>query len=236
MTYDLKIKLSKIDSLKNRNFNPAETDWLLNEAQLNWVKRRAQRAEQGQKIRQDISTLVIKAPSQLQSGIAPVVVPDTDNKMYECSLLDFAFTPLRILRLHVRLSRENCNDRIATSSFEQHEDLNDILGNSFRSPSFEWGEVPAVMGASTNTDSIYLYTDGTFEIKYVYPEYIKVPRRVSLGGYKYIDGTTTTEVNSELPNHTHQEIVDLAVSQIFGFIGDPNFKQIADQKAIINEY
>lgn len=235
MTYDLKIKLSKIDSLKNRNFNPAETDWLINEAQLVWVKTRAKRAEIGQEARQELSTLLIKAPSKLQPGLAPSVVPDTDNKMYEVSLSDFEHTPLRILRVYARISKKGCTDKIASVSFEQHEDLNDILGNSFRSPSFEWSEVPAVMGAGETDDSIYMYTDGTFEIKYLYPEYIKVPRRVSLGGYKYLDGSTTTEVNSELPEFTHPEIIDLAVSQIFGFIGDPNFKQLADQKVIINE-
>lgn len=235
MTYDLKIKLSKIDSLKNRNFNPAETDWLLNEAQLVWVKMRAERAEQGQKFRQDISPLLVKSPSQQQPGIAPTLVPDTDNKMYEVSISDFEETPLRILRIYTRISKTGCTDRIASASFEQHEDLNDILGNSFRSPSFEWAEVPAVMGAGSDSDSVYLYTDGTFEIKYLYPEYIKVPKRVSLGGYKYIDGSTSVQQDSELPDFTHPEIVDLAVSQIFGFIGDPNFKQLADQKVIINQ-
>ena len=42
MHYDFKLKMDRVDTLSNPDFNIAEIDWLLNEAQLVFVKNRFQ--------------------------------------------------------------------------------------------------------------------------------------------------------------------------------------------------
>lgn len=57
-------------------------------------------------------------------------------------------------------------------------------------------------------------------------EYLKFPRRISGGDYTYIDGIQYTTQTSELPEHMHSELVDVAVELASSVIEDPNFLQI----------
>ena len=63
--------------------------------------------------------------------------------------------------------------------------------------------------------SIYVYTDN-FEIVEIYPEYVKKPNKVWIGTYNSLDGKHAVGdavVECDLPEHTHNEIVDLAVAE-----------------------
>lgn len=62
-------------------------------------------------------------------------------------------------------------------------------------------------------------------------EYIKFPERISGGDYVYIDGVTYAEQTSELPEHMHTELVDVAVELASSVIEDPNFLQIKKLQA-----
>ena len=78
--YQFKINLDRVDSLSNPDFNAAEVDWLLNEAQLIFVKQRMSSRsnskqkgfEESQKRIDDLGNLVIKNP--LQIGLVPTLV------------------------------------------------------------------------------------------------------------------------------------------------------------------
>ena len=85
--------------------------------------------------------------------------------------------------------------------------------------------------------SIYIYTDD-FEIIEIYPEYIKQPNKVWIGTYNSLDGQYTVGdaiVECDLPEHTHPEIIDLAVAECSRIIENPNFAQLKQQKLLINE-
>ena len=102
----------------------------------------------------------------------------------------------------------------------------------------------AVQSESSNVDettnskgSIYIYTDG-FEIIEIYPEYLKEPNKVWSGTYNSLNGTYTIgqpAVNCDLPEHTHSEIVDLAVLECSRIIEHPQFYQLRQQKIKENE-
>lgn len=96
LQYQFKINLDRIDSLSNPDFNAAEIDWLLNEAQLIFVKQRMSMRsnakqkgfEESQKRIDDLGNLVVKFP--LQSGVVPTLV---SPGIYEVplSLLTFKY-------------------------------------------------------------------------------------------------------------------------------------------------
>lgn len=240
--YDFKFKADKVDSLQHENFIPAEVDWILNEAITLITKQRfgvnnSQKKgfESSEKRIQDLKTLHIKCPTVIQPAIIPTLVT---TGVYETKLSDLTFDFLFLTRGTARALKTNCGSKIVSLKETQNDDFNDVLSDPFWKPSFEWKECPVNFGRTDITadskGSLYIYTDG-FTIDEVYLEYIKTPNKVSIGGYTYIDGTTATVVECDLPSEIHKEIVDIAVSECARIISDPNFLQIKQQKLLVQE-
>jgi hypothetical protein len=80
-----------------------------------------------------------------------------------------------------------------------------------------------------------MYITATYPISQVYIEYIKLPSRVSMGTYKYIDGVTYPESTFETAPHTHQEIIDIACSLAALNTQSPEYTQLKSLKTTINE-
>lgn len=102
MHYDFRLKCDRVDSLTNQDFNPAEIDWLLNEAQEVILKTKysinnTYRAgfESTQKRYDDLSTLVIKHPRQ--EDLTPI---DQDG-IYEIPLSNLTYPYLFLIRAQV---------------------------------------------------------------------------------------------------------------------------------------
>lgn len=242
--YDFKLKVDKIDSLRHENFLPAEIDWLLNEAIKIIVKQRfgqTNKSQSGfestQKRIQDLKTLHIKCPTAIQPAVTPTLI---STGFYEVPLTALTYNFLFLTRLTAKIAKTNCGTKIATVKEIASDDLSNVLlTNPFYSPSFEWGELPCSF-ARTNTSlnskgSIYFYTNGDFTITEIYPEYLKVPDKVSIGGYTYLDGTAASLTECDLPEILHSEIVDIAVTEAARVISDPAFLQLREGKLMINE-
>lgn len=244
LTYDLKIKLDKVDSLQHENFIPAETDWMLNEAINIIVKQRfginnSKRVgfEGNEKRIQDLKTLHVKCPSTIQPAIPTIVVQDG---RYEIRLSSLTFPFLFLTRATAKAAKTGCGTRVIDLKETENDDFNDVIVDPFWKPSFEWKEAPVNFGRSdTLTDdlgSLYIYTNGDFTISEVYIEYIKVPNKVCSGGYPDINtGITTSVVECDLPAQLHSEIVDIAVAECARIISDPNFQQLKQNKLLVNE-
>lgn len=233
--YAYKIAKDRIDTLSNQDFNGAEIDWLLNEARMVFLKRRTdpnnstRRGFEGsQKRTDDLSTLVIKYPLQ------PALVPTLDEGIYEVNLTDLAYTYYRLISGKVNATiAEDC-DKVIPLRFMQHDDYLSILRDPFNSPSLEF--IPYNFGRSSSgtTTSIYMYP-GDFVLNEVFLEYIKYPNKVSLGNYVYLDGVTYPEATLEFPEHTHQEIVDIAAEIASMNIDNPEYVALKTRKVLTNE-
>lgn len=244
LTYDLKFKLDKVDSLQHENFLPAETDWMLNEAIDLIVKQRfginninRTGFEGNEKRIQDLKTLHVKCPSIIQPAIPTIVV---QQGRYEIRLSSLTFDFLFLTRASALASKTHCSNRVIGLKEVQNDDYNDISVDPFWKPSFEWREAPVNFGRSDtlNDDkgSMYIYTNQDFTIDEVYIEYIKIPNKVCSGGYKDINtGLITSVVECDLPTELHREIVDIAVSECARIISDPNFLQLKQQKLLVQE-
>lgn len=233
MHYDFDLKIDKVDSLSKSDFNVAEKDWLLNEAQLVLIKTRygirnndQLGFEGNQKRVDDLSSLVVKHP--LQPALTPLTL---SNGVLEVRLSDLVHPYLFLIRAYA--SAQDCNDLI-TLKFIQHDDLNYLLDDPFNQPSKL--EVPYNFGRSSadTGSSIYIYP-GSVNITQVYFDYLKFPQRVNLGNYTFIDGTVVPQTDSELPEHLHNEIVDVAVQIASGIIEHPQYVQLKTQKLFTNE-
>lgn len=184
--------------------------------------------ESTQKRIDDLSTLVIKYPAQ------PGIVPTLDSGVYEVpfSSLIHPYYQMVSVSAEVALS-DDCIKKVGLK-FIQHDDYLTVIRDPFNNASLE--AIPYNFGrSSTNgSTSLYIYP-GEYVINFVFPEYIKYPAKVSIGNYKYIDGNTYTPTNFELPEHTHQEIVDLACQIASLNIENPEYIRLKQEKVFINE-
>jgi len=242
--YDFKTKLDKVDSLKKRNFLTHEIDWILNEAQLMFLKTRSDQNnvnrtgfETTSKRKTDLRTLQIKSPGR-QPGLVPVLA---QVDVYELPIDNFEYKCFKLTNLTVKAEKNDCTKLIYDVKAVQHDDLNEYLRRDFYKPSFNWSRIIYVEGSGSvpsSTGSIYLYTDG-FNIIEVYPEYLKLPEKVWFGNYNSLDGQYLANIDSpvsfEFPEAVHNEIVDLAVAECSRIIEHPTFYQLKQQKFQLNE-
>jgi hypothetical protein len=229
--YAFKLNMDRVDKASSTDFNTAEIDWLLNEAQLTFIKRRLNSSpsyEANQKTTDELSSIHIKYP--LQPIIQPIKVEDG---IYEIPLNLLTYPYFRLLRLTATANNKGCTNN-AILKFMQTDDLSEVLVDPFNSPNSEF--IPYNFGRSSSNDgsSIYAYSSG-INLSNVKIEYIKTPARVNFGNYAYIDGSLLPQQGLETPESTHQEIVDIAC-QIAGLnIENPEYIQLRDRKIIINE-
>lgn len=235
--YDFDLKIDKVASFAKENFNVAEKDWLLNEAQDVFVKQRmtghnphGTGFEFNQKRIDDLSTIHIKFPEQ------PGITPSLVSGVYEVTLSSLVHPYLKFTRGQVDVVQDNCPNKKVSLREMQNDDLNDSLDDPYAQSSLKDGVLFNFGKSSLTTaqSSIYLYP-GDLTLGDVYIEYLKQPRQMFYGGYDYIDGTPTTQVDCELPEHTHIEIVDIAVAIAAGIIEHPTYVQLKQQKVFQQE-
>ena len=225
MHYDLKVKLNKVDSQQYRNLKVPEIDWVLNEAQEIFIKTIAEpRTKNGfgfevnQRSIDDIRTIVIDNLTPL-----PAVIYNVDDNSYQCSLPE---NYLFFVSGYACLSKGQCSDVRARLLVKQHDDMHEE--SPFDESSFEWREV----NVRFFRNGLRVFSDGTFivesicEFNYIRkPAYIQNAQDYVGGTYNLPDGTPLTGFqNCELPEHTHREIVDIAVLVMTGQMQIPDFQ------------
>lgn len=239
--YSFKLNMDRVDSLSQQDFNSAEIDWLLNEAQLVFIKRRfsgdsnpkRKGFENSQKRIDDLSTLLVKYPEQ-----PPLTTTLLDVGVYEAELSNTTHPYLFYVDGYVNLALDaNCTIHGVPLKFTQHDDLRVALKDPFNSPSLEFIPINFGRASSGTGSSLYLYGGElpASSISSVYIEYIKYPSRISLGNYQYIDGVTYPAATSELPNHTHPELVDIACELAALSIENPEYIQLKNLKILNHE-
>ena len=253
MHWDFKLKLNKVDSSDFPNFQVPEIDWLLNEAQILFLKQRYGINNQkrlgfevSQKRIDDLRNLVVK------DRVLPAVAsPTVANQFISGVPAGYAFLIRATVRGQVSEGDVvTCPSKSLTAIQVQHDDLSSVLGDPFYSPSYKWGEVPMVFGTRLQAagppttyfqDEIYTYTDGTFIITAVNIDYLRMPTRVAFpsgvpgGTYNMPDGTAiNTDQDCLLPEATNEEVVDIAVQIAAGDIDHPGY-QVRAIKTSIHE-
>ncbi len=203
MHYDFKKKFNKIDSQEHRNLRVPEIDWALNEAYELFVKLVAQPRlrsylgfEKSQRTIDDIREVVVNA--------APLLVTNNIVTLPE----DYMF----FLRARVNMTKGNCTSDKGVLRIRQHDD--EFEESTHHNSSFEWRHVNALF----TQEGLKLYDDGTFmniglQLSYIKKlEYIHNAESFRNGQYNLPSGDTLTGTQDcLLPDHTHREIVDIAV-------------------------
>lgn len=232
MHYDIERKLNKLDSQQNRKIRVPEKDTVLNEAIDIYIKSIAQPRvsrhlgfEISQRSIDDIRTIVVDS--------LPLTPIREDNKTFYVELPeDYAF----YITSNTVLSKDGCGERVAKAYVQKHKSLHEesVLNQS----SFEWREV----NIRFYEKGIKIFTDGTFDIVTFYIDYIRKHKYVHNAQdflptrkYQALNGLLLEgSQDCELPEHTHREIVDIAVFLLAGELQLPDY-QIKQAKLAINQ-
>jgi len=233
MHYDFKTKINKVDSQQYKNLRVPEIDWALNQACEIFIKSIAEPRyrnhlgfEVNQRAIDDIKTIVV-------NNSVGIGVPTSIPTEWIVSIPnDYMF----YLSSFVNITKEGCGSKRVRGRIVQHDDLHET--SPFDRSSFEWGEVNMHFFGNV----LKVFTDGTFDIDSVSINYIRKHAYIHNaqdflpgGTYNLPDGTALVgSQDCELPEHTHREIVDIAVLIKTGELQIPDY-QIKQAKVNLNQ-
>lgn len=125
---------------------------------------------------------------------------------------------LHLLRSYTLATKDLCVDRALRNILYSQDELNDILisKDPYKYPSFEWQEQPY----NQSNDKVYIYTDGSYTPTKLVIKYLKKPTEVDIAGYTKIDGSLSTNANSELPDYLLEDIIILAAKYTKAILQD----------------
>ena len=103
---------------------------------------------------------------------------------------------------------EDINTNTVGNTFVQHDDIFTLLNDPFNTTKHT-DPLTTIRG-----NNIDIYTNAIFIIDAVKITYIRNPKKISL----------SLGIDCELPEHTHQTVVDMTVSSILEGISDPRYK------------
>lgn len=247
MHFAYRLAIDRVNSFNSDDFTPAQIDWLLNLAQLIEVDKRytplnssKQGLEVTQKRADDLSVLHVRSPQE-QPGLTPTANGTIlDNNIYECPISSFLYDYKDLTGLRADITSGTCTKQIGLTQV-QEDDLNEALINAHTKPDFKWRTALFSISKDSNSagkPSIYIYA-GDFTVDKVYPSYIKLPRKVFFSGYDSLDGVyeaADPQIDSELPESIHRNIVDTAVELASAALQDPEYLQLARYKSEKFEY
>ena len=222
MHYHFKLGVDKVDSLSAPNFLPEEIDILLNQAQDQFIENRAygtnkkgEGVEETQKRLDDLKNIT-------ENYETTTFINNTSNKPNGV-YVDLPTDYLHALNEEVSLTYVDCNNDNTLSRADVEPGTHDGYNTVIKKDPFNKPDKDKVYrlgaGVSGTTERFELIT-GSETINNYYLRYIRVPASITYGA-QYVP--VVADVNCELSNHTHREIVALAVIFALEDIGSQRY-------------
>jgi len=215
-TIQIKVKerLNKLDSQDYDNINCWQISEAFNKAQVEWVRRQlhginiVKEGDEGSTRRKD----------DLQVLLTTEPLTVTNKEYYYFGSLPENY--LQWKRVDVYAKKECCDKRRMTVYLAEEENLNQLLRDKQKQPSFEWAETFATLIGNTT----HIYTNGEFEVESANLIYYRQPRRIQIQGCTnpYDNTVSAQNVESEFKDDIVELIIDEAVSIIAGDIESGN--------------
>lgn len=208
LLYKTDLRLNKVATNDHQNIPDEDKLFVINENQIKLIKKKIstnniyQLGLDGFRKRyEDLQNLIIQSEksSKLKKGKDRYnyFLFDTKDLKNKC------FSPIGITAM---CSKGECKDRaVAISKVVKHANLQTDMANSNYFPSFEYQETIAL----ESEDKIYIYTDGTFDVDYVFISYLRYPKKVDLEGYVDLDGNDSVTQDCELQEFLEDELLDM---------------------------
>ncbi len=214
ITIKMKQRLNKLDSQDYDNITCWQVVESFNKAQVEWVRRQLhginlvkEGDEQSTRRKDDLQKLLIKIP----------LTTVKKDVYYEGNVPD---NYLQWKRVDIYAKKECCNDRRMTVYLAEEGNLNQLLRDKSKQPSFDWAETFATLINNT----VHLYTNNDFEISESELTYYRQPTKIQILNCSdpYTGITSTAEVECEFKDDIIELIIDEAVSILAGDVESGN--------------
>lgn len=222
-TLQIKIKqrLNKLDSQDYDNIQPWQIIEAFNKAQIGWCRRNLH----GGNIYKEGDEASKRRIDDLQILLTELTLTGTSTSTY-FTATNFPTDYLEFKRVSVEATSDCCPDsRSMTVYLAEEANVNLILRDPLKNPSFDWGETFCTLIGN----EIRIYRDSTFNIVNPVLTYYKKPTNIQVAGVvdPYTGTIPTVDVISSFKDDVVELMIDEAVEIIAGDIESIIQQQIA---------
>jgi len=221
-------RLNKIASFDYDNIECWQIAEAFNKSQLEWIRRQ---------IHVSASHPDFDESSKMQiDDVQPIlltanITASRKDLFYETELIPEDY--LYFKRVAVKGEKDCCPPRSIIVYLDEAADVDNLLSDDFKKPSWEWGETFCTM----QSNKIRIYTNNEFDIVSPTLTYYRKPRLVEFAGC--INPTTglpaVADITSEFKDDVVELMIDGAVSLIAGDIESFNQMSRNQQNQMIND-
>ena len=178
---------------------------------------------------EDLQSLVISYTNQP----LPLTLSNPELNQWDADITQLSPKYMFYVDSYVLADKSKCKDRKIwiNKDLAKHGDLALLLNNEHYKPSFEYQET--INSLSSNTISIY--TDGTFTPKTLNVMYMRYPVYINKAGYVMLDGSPSTNQDCELEEYLEDELLDLTVQNLAMYTENASAVQSAQFRIQTNE-
>lgn len=214
ITIKIKQRLNKLDSQDYDNLECWQIVEGFNKAQVEWVRRQLH----GINLVKEGDEQSTRRKDDLQALLSTYDLTLVDKEIYYESVLPQEY--LQWKRVDVFANKECCDKRRMTVYLAEEGNLNQLLRDDAKKPSFEWAETFATLKGN----KVNVYTNNTFDIEKADLVYYRQPIKIQIQGCvdPYTNVASTTEVLCEFKDDIIELIIDEAVSILAGDIESTN--------------
>ena len=237
LLYKIDQKLNKLSTNEHQQIALEDKILSLNEAQIKLIKQKVDGFpipnrlgfDAFKKRYEDLQNLVVDFKNQ------PLQLVETNTQLHQWNADLTQLKPKYMFYVdsYLLADKGRCKDRKIwiNKDLSKHGDISLLLNNDHYKPSFEYQETMN----SLSSNSLSVYTDGTFTPTMIYIMYMRYPVYINKSGYIMLDGTPSTDVNCELEEYLEDEIVDLTVQNLAMYTENAAAVQSAQFRIQTNE-
>lgn len=237
LLYKIDQKLNKLSTNDHQQIQLEDKILALNEAQIKLIKQKVDGIsvvsglgmDAFKKRYEDLQSLVVNYNNQP----LPLVEVDKSINQWSANIHDLTPEYMFYVDSYLLADKGKCKNRRIwiNRDLAKHGDLQFILNNDHYKPSFEYQETFNYL----STDSISIFTDGTFTPKEIYIMYMRYPLYINKAGYVMLDGTDSTDQDCELEMYLEDELLDLTVQNLAMYTENASAVQSAQFRIQTNE-
>lgn len=214
ITIKIKQRLNKLDSQDYDNLECWQIVEGFNKAQVEWVRRQLH----GINLVKEGDEQSTRRKDDLQALLSTFDLTLTDKEIYYEASLPQEY--LQWKRVDVFANKECCDKRRMTVYLAEEGNLNQLLRDDAKRPSFEWAETFATLKGN----KVNVYTNNAFDIEKADLVYYRQPIKIQIQGCvdPYTNVASANEVLCEFKDDIIELIIDEAVSILAGDIESTN--------------
>jgi hypothetical protein len=210
----MKQRLNKLDSQDYDNIECWQIVESFNKAQVEWARRQLH----GINIVKEGDEQSTRRKDDLQILLGKQALNITDKEYYYFGAIPEDY--LQWKRVDAYAKKGCCEKRRMTVYFAEEGNLNLLLRDDSKKPSFDWAETFATLiGGDVN-----IYTDNNFDIESANLVYYRQPIKIQIQGCvdPYTNVQSTVNIECEFKDDIIEVIIDEAVSILAGDIESMN--------------